>query len=258
MKSRHAPRHTRPARTNGLLIATGVILTGTVTIALIALTTSWGASAVAATRAFLEYYVGVFALLAFTATSVLGVAATERVIFSIEHRILAQRVHRAAAIAGIGFLGIHILLKIDGGRVSPAGVIPFAGGSGLWVGLGALAANLMLLVFVTGIIRGRFAQSTKPWVWRALHDIAYIAWPASILHGLLAGRTPAQWVVWCYILALVAVGIALAMRLATTAGARETAPTPRIEVTRKKAEPVARVYRLHSVTDAAERKTGTG
>lgn len=257
MKSRRAPRHTRPARTNGLLIATGVILTGTVTVALIALTTSWGASAVAATRAFLEFYVGVFALLAFTATCVLGVAATERVIFTIEHRILAQRVHRGCSVAGVGFLLIHILLKIDGGRVSPAGIIPFAGGAGLWVSLGAVAANLMLLVFVTGIIRGRFAQSTRPWVWRALHDISYVAWPISILHGLLAGRPPAAWVVWCYILALVAVGIALAMRLVTTSGAREDAATPKIEVSAKPVEqPMARVYKLRSVEDLRKRDAG--
>ncbi|GAA5079256.1 DMSO/TMAO reductase YedYZ heme-binding membrane subunit [Thermocatellispora tengchongensis] len=257
MKSRRAPSYKRRPNTNLWLIAMGVILTGALTFAIVSLLTGWGAQAVASARAFLEFYVGVFALVSFTLTCVLGVAATERMILKIEHRILAQRVHRAVATLGIGFLLTHILLKVDGGRIGAAGaVIPFAGGVGLWASVGAIAGDLMLLVFVTGIIRGRFARSTKPWVWRALHDVAYLAWPVSILHGLLAGRPPANWVVWCYALSLVAVGIALAIRLISTAGTRETAETPRIEVAKRPAEPVARVFTLRSVDDLQRRKTG--
>jgi hypothetical protein len=237
-------------------MATLAVVAGTVTMAMAALTTSWGSAAVASARGFLDFYSGVFSLLGLTGTVVLGVVATERTILTIDHRILTQRIHRAAALAGIGFLITHVVLKVDGGRVGAAAAfIPFAGGAGLFVGLGTLAADFMLLVFITGVLRGRFAHLTRPWMWRALHDLAYLAWPVTILHGLLAGRPPASWVVWSYVLSLVGVGIALSFRLAASNRARETVLTPQVEVsTKAPAEPLARVYDLRSSTET--RRTG--
>ncbi|MCG5220127.1 hypothetical protein [Streptosporangium sp. KLBMP 9127] len=255
-KSRRAPRHTSPAQSKGMTMVSLVVVAGTVTMAMLALTTGWGAAAVASARGFLDFYSGVFALLGLTGTVILGVVTTERTLLSIDHRILSQRVHRATALAGMGFLVTHVALKIDSGLVGAAGaIIPFAGGAGLFVGLGAIAGDIMLLVLLTGLLRGKFAQSARPWMWRALHDSAYLAWPVSILHGLFSGRPPATWVVWSYVLALVGVGVALSFRLAATSKARETAVTPKVEVTEKAAaEPLARVYNLRSNTET--RRTG--
>ncbi len=94
--------------------------------------------------------------------------------------------------------------------------VPFVGGRGLYVGLGTIAALLMVGVLWTGIIRARFADIGPKWVWRALHSMAYVSWPFAIFHGLLAGRAPAGWVSLSYFLCVVLVVVALLVRLSVT------------------------------------------
>ncbi|MGW0801715.1 hypothetical protein [Nonomuraea sp. NPDC002799] len=163
---------------------------------------------------FLEFYAGVFSLVLLTATVALGLLTTERVFLSPANRVRAQFAHRAAAFGGLACLLTHITLMISLGHVSPgAAVVPVAG---LYVGFGALAFDLMVLAVVTGILRGRFATRTKPWLWRILHSAAYLAWPVAIMHGLTAGRPPAGWVAWSYVACMAAVGGALIVRVLAT------------------------------------------
>jgi len=163
---------------------------------------------------FLEYYVGVFALVALTATVALGLLTTERVFLSPANRVRAQFAHRAAAFAGMAFLLTHISLMISLNHVPvAAAVIPVAG---VYVGFGAVAFDLMVVAVVTGMVRGRFAVTGKPWLWRLMHTSAYLAWPVSILHGLTAGRFAASWVSWSYMACLAAVGSALLVRVLAT------------------------------------------
>lgn len=159
---------------------------------------------------FLTFYAGVFSLVALTATVGLGLLTSERMILPIRWRVRAQLVHRGAALIGVGFLVVHIGMKIAAGLVPSYGsVIPT---TNLAVGAGAVASDLFIVIVATGVMRGRFAMAVHPWIWRGLHDLAYLAWPVSILHGLAAGRTPAPWVAWSYILCIVAVGTALMIR----------------------------------------------
>ena len=44
---------------------------------------------------------------------------------------------------------------------------------------------------------------------------AYLAWGASLIHGLRAGRAVVDWVDWGYAVALTGVTVALMMRLAS-------------------------------------------
>ncbi|WP_327087319.1 hypothetical protein OIE66_34080 [Nonomuraea sp. NBC_01738] len=148
---------------------------------------------------FTVFYVGVAALVTLTATVALGLVATERVFLSARNRVRAQFWHRVAALAGMAFLLVHVALR--------TGRPPL---------LGALAAGLLLVSVVSGLLRGRFAGTERPWVWRTLHSAAYLAWPISVLHGLTAGRAPAGWVAWSYVACLVAVGSALLVRVAAT------------------------------------------
>ncbi len=149
--------------------------------------------------AFLDFYVGVFALVTLTLTVALGLLASERVFLPAAGRVRAQFAHRAAAAAGMVFLAVHVIMKLG----SPAG---------LYVQLGVVAAALMAAVAVSGLLRGRFAGTARPWLWRVMHGASYLAWPLSILHGLTAGRTPAGWVAWSYVACLAAVGAALLVR----------------------------------------------
>jgi hypothetical protein len=182
---------------------------------LVAARTRAGAAAVVDARRFLEFFSGVFALVALTGAVVTGVGAAQRLV-PIRFRILAQAVHRAMAVLALGFLATHVLLKIMEAHASVLdAVIPFAGGRGrvLYVGLGTIAGDLLVLVLATGLVRGRFVARSRPWVWRTVHATAYVMWPLAMVHGLSAGRTPKAWVTWSYIICFAVVMVAAASRL---------------------------------------------
>ena len=190
--------------------------------------TPQGSDILAAVQRFLLFYGGVLALVALTAAVGVGVVAADRIVMTPASRVIAQAVHRAVSFAALAFLAIHIVLEILAHRshVIDAFVPFLAHGRTFYIGLGTIASDLVVVLIVTGIIRGRFAAS-RPWTWRAIHATAYLAWPLAIVHGLLAGRTAKPYVDWSYGACLAAVGLALIIRLvATLRGSRETAAYP--------------------------------
>ncbi|MFD9940065.1 hypothetical protein ACFWYW_12395 [Nonomuraea sp. NPDC059023] len=158
---------------------------------------------------FLDFYVGVIALVTLTATVALGLIATERVFLSARHRVYAQFAHRIVAMAGMAALATHVALKIERPQV-----------------LGAVAAGLLVISATSGLLRGMFAGSPQPWIWRSLHACAYLAWPVAVLHGLTAGRPPSAWVTWSYVACLAAVGAALLVRVVATMVRPPAVPEP--------------------------------
>ena len=67
-------------------------------------------------------------------------------------------------------------------------MVPFASTyQPFWTGLGAAAADLLLAVVVTSVVRIRL-----PWrLWRVLHFAAYVLWPVALVHGLGIGGADA-------------------------------------------------------------------
>jgi len=190
--------------------------------------TAQGSDILTAVQRFTLFYSGVLALVALTAAVGLGVVATDRIVMVPASRVVAQAVHRAVSFAALAFLTTHIVLEIFAHRSHVIdALVPFlAPGRTFYIGLGTVASDLMLILVVTGIARGRFA-ARWPWTWRAIHATAYLAWPLAIVHGLLAGRTAKPYVDWSYGACLAAVGLALIIRLvATLRGGRETAAYP--------------------------------
>src|SRR5690349_6330268 len=60
-------------------------------------------------------------------------------------------------------------------------VVPFVSAyDTLWVGLGAIAFDLMIAVLVTSLLRHRLSQR----LWRAVHGASYAMWPVAAVHGL--------------------------------------------------------------------------
>jgi hypothetical protein len=172
-----------------------------------------GIGALMRLRDLLEYVAGVFALLALTEAVLSGVAAAERLV-PVRFRIVIQTAHRATTAIALGFLTAHVLLKVTEGHAAALdAIVPFYGGHGLYVGLGTVAADLLVLVVVTGLSRARFAASRWPWAWRSSHVLAYALWPLALLHGLLAGRAAKPWVVIGYVACAAAVLLAIASRL---------------------------------------------
>ncbi|WP_417159507.1 hypothetical protein, partial [Streptomyces cyaneofuscatus] len=186
-------------------------------------------------RATLDFTTGVLSLVSLSAAVAWGLLATDRLFLSTRQRIICQGIHRATAIAALGFLLLHGTVKIALGHVSLIGaLIPFGlgvtGTAGL-IGFGSLAGLLMVVTAATGALRSAFAHPSPAATrlgqslgspreaggiagrWRALHALAYPAWCAALVHGLYAGRAPATWVVVMYSLCLTAVAGALCLRL---------------------------------------------
>jgi hypothetical protein len=206
--------------------ATGaIVLTGVFAVAGM---TKTGHAITAAVQHFMLFYAGVFALIALTASVGVGVAATDRVVMSPGGRIAAQAVHRAASFAAVGFLAIHIAVEVLANRSRPVGaVVPFLDhGRALYLGLGTLASDLLVLIVVTGLLRGRFATLRPAWAWRALHAVAYVCWPMAIVHGLLAGRTAKPYVDWSYGACVALVALGLVIRVVVPPRVRETGSAP--------------------------------
>jgi hypothetical protein len=175
--------------------------------------TSIGHVVDAATQHFMLYYAGVFALIALCASVGLGLIATDRMFLSAGRRVFIQSAHRAASFGAVTFLIIHIFTEILAQRVHVIdAVVPFLSPfRTFYIGLGTIASDLIILLVITGILRGRFNASGKAWRWRAIHYTSYLSFVFGIWHGLLAGRPAKPYVDWSYgfVIALVLLGLAV-------------------------------------------------
>ncbi|WP_407552836.1 hypothetical protein QOM21_23135 [Streptomyces sp. Pv4-95] len=164
---------------------------------------------------FLDFGAGVLALVSLSVTVLWGLAATDRMVLHSGHRLLAQAVHRGTAMAGLGFLGLHIWVKVAQGHTGALSVaVPFTDGARPFlIGLGTLATYIFVAVAVTGAVRGAFTGHTASRWWRALHMSAYAAWALALVHGLKSGREAAGWATAGYAICLVGVAVRLALRL---------------------------------------------
>ncbi len=189
--------------------------------AALSLYVAWDAGAFSQTFAFLDFGAGVLALVCLTSAVLWGLAATDQLILHTNQRLIAQAIHRAAAVAGLLFLLLHIWVKIAESHTDAAAVVlPFADANQpVLIGLGTIAGYLFVIAAVTGAVRSSFASAGNSrwryrW-WRALHVGAYPAWCAALIHGLKAGRAAKTWATYGYIAALAAVAVALWLRLVT-------------------------------------------
>ncbi|MBV1940973.1 cytochrome b/b6 domain-containing protein [Streptomyces sp. BV286] len=170
-------------------------------------------------REFLNFGAGVLSLVSLTLSVLWGLVATDRVFLNTRQRLIAQAVHRTTAVSSVGFLILHVSVKLALDHTSAiAAVIPFGlgvtGSNGL-IGFGTLAGLLMVLTALTGALRSAFASPVQvAGRWRALHMLAYPAWCSALIHGLFAGREAQPIFVILYSLALVAVMAALLLRSA--------------------------------------------
>jgi DMSO/TMAO reductase YedYZ heme-binding membrane subunit len=184
--------------------------------------TGHGRSIVGGVHVFLLKFMGVFALIGLTTAVGVGLVATDRIVMRPASRVVAQALHRGVSLAALTALVAHIVLEITARRVDIIdAVVPFhAHFRTLYTGLGTIAFDLTVLIIITGYLRGKFAGKL-PWAWRAIHAVAYLAWPLSIIHGLLGGRTAHPYVDWSYGACVALVLLALAVRFAATIRSEE-------------------------------------
>jgi DMSO/TMAO reductase YedYZ heme-binding membrane subunit len=190
-----------------------VALAGIVIIVAFLALTSIGHVIDAATQHFMLFYAGVFALIGLCASVGLGLVATDRMFLHPGQRVFIQAAHRAASFGAVTFLIIHIVTEILAQRVHVIdAVVPFLSPfRTFYIGLGTIASDLIILLVITGIMRGRFNASGKAWRWRAIHYTSYAALVFGVWHGLLGGRPGKPYVDWSYgfVVAFVLLGLAV-------------------------------------------------
>ncbi|MGH3230429.1 MAG: hypothetical protein ACRDOA_17950 [Streptosporangiaceae bacterium] len=190
------------------------LITGLVVIVFALVMTKPGQDIAAATQHFMLFYAGVFALIGLTASVGVGLVATDRIVMTPGHRVMAQAVHRAVSFGALAFLVIHIVTEILAQRAHVIDAfIPFLSPyRTFYIGLGTIASDLLLLIVVTSIWRKRFTAHGKAWRWRAIHYSSYVAFVFGVLHGLLGGRTAKPYVDWSYGFAIALTALAVVVR----------------------------------------------
>jgi DMSO/TMAO reductase YedYZ heme-binding membrane subunit len=154
--------------------------------------------------------------------------ATDRIVMTPGHRVMAQAVHRAFSFGTLAFLIIHIVTEILAQRSHVIdAVVPFLSPyRTFYIGLGTIASDLIVLLVVTSIMRKRFTTHGKAWRWRAIHYTSYVAFVFGVLHGLLGGRAAKPYVDWSYGFAIAVTALGLAVRfLAISLRPKESLPS---------------------------------
>jgi DMSO/TMAO reductase YedYZ heme-binding membrane subunit len=126
---------------------------------------------------------GVVALLLLTGTVLLGLLGPLRTASPRWPRFVVGGLHRNLSLLAVAFVGVHVatsVLDTYAGIGWWDAIVPF--GSvyrPFWLGLGAVAFDLLLAVLVTSLLRGRLRYR---W-WRAVHWLSYACWPLAIVHA---------------------------------------------------------------------------
>lgn len=157
---------------------------------------------------------GTVALVVFTLSLVMGVVARSgRTAFGLS-RFGINEVHRTAALTGVGLIVVHVtsLLLDPWAQLRLVDlVVPFLGARRpLWLGLGTVAIDLLLVITVVSLLRDRVG----PRVFRTVHWATYLLWPVALLHGLGNGtNTGSLWFTAVAVACSAAVLAALLWRL---------------------------------------------
>ena len=130
---------------------------------------------------------GVGALVLLTTSVALGVLTSVRWRSHRWPRFVTAGLHRNLTLLAITFVGAHVLTTVADGY-TPIGlkdaVIPFVSPyRPIWLGLGAVAFDLLIALVATSLLRGRIGYQA----WRYVHWLAYASWPVALVHALGTG-----------------------------------------------------------------------
>jgi hypothetical protein len=159
---------------------------------------------------------GAVSLLLLTASVVLGILGSLRFAAGPRWpRFALDTLHRDVSLLVLAVLAVHIVTSVLDSFAPISlldAVIPFVSSyRPLWLGLGAVAFDLLLALAITSLMRRRIGFRG----WRAVHWLAYVSWPVAVLHGLGTGSdTKLTWMLALTVICLGAVLVAVAVRIA--------------------------------------------
>jgi methionine sulfoxide reductase heme-binding subunit len=130
---------------------------------------------------------GLITLILLTASMMLGILNAGRFGTQRWPRFLVQGLHRNLSLLALAFLALHVATTVIDTYTSiglSAAFVPFLSSyKRFWLGLGAVACDLLLTLVITSLVRQRIGHR----LWRLVHWAGYLCWPVAITHGLGAG-----------------------------------------------------------------------
>jgi methionine sulfoxide reductase heme-binding subunit len=130
---------------------------------------------------------GIVALALLTGSAVLGMMSAIRVRSPRWPRFALADLHRNVALLALSFGVVHVATSVLDSYVNIGladAFVPFISSyKPLWLGVGAIAADLMLAVLVTSALRRRIGYRR----WRTVHYLSYACWVAGVAHSIAIG-----------------------------------------------------------------------
>jgi predicted ferric reductase len=168
---------------------------------------------------------GVSAFVLLTVAVALGLALSLRLASPAWPRVLTSEAHRLVTLLALWMTGLHVaLLLVDAEAGFSVGdvLLPFAAGyRPAATALGVLALYAVAAVWATTLVRNRLGYR----LWRRLHALAFVAYGASLLHGILGGTdTGSPWTTGVYAASALLVGALLVARASSSPAARRRPP----------------------------------
>ena len=170
---------------------------------------------------------GVALLLVLTATLSLGILSAREGRARLVPRFVGQQLHRNLGVLSLVLVVGHVCTAVVDTYVdirwwqalSPVG----ATYKPLWLGLGSIAFDVMLLVVLTSWMRHRLGQRA----WHTIHLLGYLCWPLAMVHAVGIGTdATSPWGRQVGLACVGAVGAATVLRVGAdlVAGRRQLAP----------------------------------
>jgi predicted ferric reductase len=164
---------------------------------------------------YLTRATGLVALVLLTLSMAFGLLSSVRYQRPAWPRFVTIGLHRNTSLLALAFTLIHIVTTVTDSFVPihlQDVVIPFISAyRPLWLGLGAIAFDLMLALTITSLLRTRMSYRS----WRLVHWTSYLCWPVAVLHGLGTGTdTTARWVLGLTAACVALIAVLTAWRLA--------------------------------------------
>lgn len=178
---------------------------------------------------------GIVALIASTASIVLGLTLAGRLAKGRGRLGDARVLHQTFGIATVAALAIHVISLLFDPWLKPTIAelgIPFTiGYRPLWTGLGIIAGYGIIVLGMSGFLRSRLGAK-----WKYLHRFTGLAWVLSVAHTIGAGSDTGTWWLTAVLVFCVApVVVLLAMRI-RAARRKAGPPVPRRPTPQARAE----------------------
>jgi predicted ferric reductase len=168
---------------------------------------------------------GIVVMALLTLSTAAGIFSTARTGNRAWPRFATQALHRNVSLITVALLIAHSITAVIHKFVDIRWVdvfVPFAGPyEPLWIGLGAVSVDAIVVVVATSLVRQRLDHR----MWRGIHLASYLAWAAGVVHGIGIGTDvkTTSWGLGTTVASIGLVAACLVVRFATLTQERKYA-----------------------------------